>query len=170
MGSMNPGELPLSAPEPLHDTHLLDAFDSGVPLLDDWLRRRAKPNQVSGASRAFVLCRNVSVVGYYALAAGAIASNEAPGRLRRNMPDPIPMLVLGRLAVDRREQGKGLGAFLLRDALIRSQRVAQDMGVVGVLVHAVSDEAKRFYLHWGFVEAPAHPMTLIIRIGDLAKS
>jgi GNAT superfamily N-acetyltransferase len=164
---MVPSESSLSAPEPLNDGHVLDQFDSGVAILDDWLRRRAKANQVSGASRTFVLCRGPRVVGYYALAAGAIASNEAPGRLRRNMPDPIPVMVLGRLAVDRGEQGKGYGAFLLRDALARTQRAAQDMGIVGVLVHAISDEAKRFYLHWGFVESPSHPMTLVARLKDL---
>ena len=164
---MIPAEPGLSAPEPLNDDHLFDDFESGVAVLDDWLRRRARANQQSRASRTFVLCRGRRVVGYYALAAGAIASNEAPGRLRRNMPDPIPMMVLGRLAVDRREQGKGVGALLLRDALARTQRVANEMGMAGVLVHAISEEAKQFYLRWGFVEAPSHPMTLVARLTDL---
>ena len=91
-------------------------------------------NQASGASRTFVICRDSRIVGYYALAAGGIASNEAPGRLRRNMPDPIPVMVLGRLAIDRSEQGRGLGALLLRDSLARTQRTAREMGIVGVLV------------------------------------
>ena len=106
---MTPREPPLTAPEPLNDSHLIDQFECGEPSLDDWLRRRASANQASGASRTFVVCRGVQVLGYYALAAGGITSSEAPSRLRRNMPDPIPVMVLGRLAVDRREHGKGLG-------------------------------------------------------------
>jgi GNAT superfamily N-acetyltransferase len=163
---MTPDEPALSPPEALNDSHLLESFESGVPALDDWLRRRALMNQESGASRTFVVCRARRVIGYYALAAGAAASNEAPGRLRRNMPDPIPMMVLGRLAVDRCEQGRGLGALLLRDALARTHRVAQELGIVGVLVHAISEEAKSFYQRWGFVEAPSHPMTLVARLKD----
>jgi GNAT superfamily N-acetyltransferase len=161
------GDPALAPPEPLHHGHVLDAFASGVPMLDDWLLRRALVNQDNGASRTFVLCRAPRVIGYYALAAGAIASNEAPGRLRRNMPDPIPMMVLGRLAVDRHEQGRGLGALLLRDALARTHRAAREMGIVGVLVHAISEEAKSFYQRWGFLEAPSHPMTLVLRLKDL---
>jgi GNAT superfamily N-acetyltransferase len=157
----------LSAPEVLAEHHLVDAFDSGEAALDAWLRRHAMPNQVSGASRTFVVCRGTCVVGYYALAAGGIASSEAPGRLRRNMPDPIPMMVLGRLAVDRAEQGRKLGAFLLRDAVIRTHQIKNHAGVAGILVHAVSDRAKSFYLRWGFVECPSHPLTLVARIKDL---
>jgi GNAT superfamily N-acetyltransferase len=165
---MIPGEPSLVPPETLDDSHVLGSFESGVPALDDWLRRRARMNQQSGASRTFVLCReDRRVIGYYALAAGAIASSEAPGRLRRNMQDPIPMMVLGRLAVDGHEQSKGLGALLLRDALARTLRAAQEIGIVGVLAHAISEEAKTFYQRWGFVEAPSHPMTLVVRLKDL---
>jgi GNAT superfamily N-acetyltransferase len=161
------GEPSLTAPAPLDDSHLLEPFESGVPPLDDWLRRRARPNQTSGASRTFVVCRGHRVIGYYALAAGGIASNKAPGRLRRNMPDPIPIMVLGRLAVDRSEQGKGLGALLLRDALARTLQAARAMGIAGVLVHAISEEAKRSYQRWGFIESPSNPMTLVARLKDM---
>ena len=164
---MTTGEPPLSAPDPLNESHVLDQFECGEPALDDWLRRRALANQASGASRTFVTCSGARVVGYYALAAGGITSNEAPGRVRRNMPDPIPVMVLGRLAVDRREQGKGLGALLLRDAVARTRRLAGEMGMAGILVHAISVEAKRFYQHWGFVESPLNPMTLVARLKDL---
>lgn len=164
---MTADERSLSAPSPLDDGHVVDTFDSGVPILDDWLRRRAKANQASGASRTFVVCRGPDVVGYYALAAGAIASSDAPGRLRRNMPDPIPVMVIGRLAVARAEQGKGLGASLLRDALARTQRASRDIGIAAVLVHAISEDAKRFYERWGFVEGPSNPMTLMVRLKDL---
>lgn len=160
------GLTPLCAPAPLDARHLTDAFDCGERLLDDWLRRRALANQASGASRVFVVSRGERVVGYYALAAGAIASNEAPGRLRRNMPDPIPVFVLGRLAVDRAEQGNRLGSLLLRDAVLRTRAAAEFGGVAGLLVHALSDEAKRFYLRHGFVDSPASPLTLVARLKD----
>jgi GNAT superfamily N-acetyltransferase len=162
------GELtPLSAPAALEARHLTEGFDCGERLLDDWLRRRALANQASGASRVFVACRGERVVGYYALAAGAIASNEAPGRLRRNMPDPIPVFVLGRLAVDRAEQGKMLGALLLRDAVLRTRAAAEFGGVAGLLVHALSEDARRFYLRHGFIESPSSPLTLVARLRDL---
>ncbi len=157
----------LSAPEALAEQHIVDAFDSGEKVLDEWLRRRAKPNQISGASRTFVVCRGANVIAYYALAAGAIASNEAPGRPRRNMPDPIPVIVLGRLAVHRAEHGKRLGSLLLRDAVLRTRQAAQAAGIAGILVHAISEEAKRFYLHWGFMECPSNPLTLVVRMSDL---
>jgi len=163
---MTGSESGISAPEPLADTHIVEGFECGEAALDEWLRRRAKPNQVSGASRTFVVCRGARVVGYYALAAGAIASNEAPGRLRRNMPDPIPVIVLGRLAVDRSEQGRRLGSLLLRDAVLRTRQAAQAAGVVGILAHAISEAAKQFYLRWGFVESPSNPLTLVARIKD----
>lgn len=164
---MTDGSTEISAPEPLDDRHIVDQFDCGEPSLNEWLHRRARPNQASGASRTFVICRGKRVVGYYALAAGAIASNEAPGRLRRNMPDPIPVIVLGRLAVDRAEQGRRLGSLLLRDAVLRTQRAAESAGIAGILVHAISESAKGFYLRWGFIESPSHPMTLVARIKDL---
>lgn len=164
------GELiPLSAPAPLGEEHDVAQFDCGVAVLNDWLRRRALANQLSGASRTFVVCRNERVVGYYALAAGAIASNEAPGRLRRNMPDPIPVFVLGRLAVDLSEQGRMLGSLLLRDAAIRTRAAAEFGGVAGLLVHALSEDAKRFYMQRGFSESPSNTMTLVARLKDLKE-
>lgn len=154
-------------PVALTEAHLVSAFDSGEHTLDRWIARHAMANQVSGASRSFVLCREDRVIAYYALAAGAIASNEAPGRLRRNMPDPIPVFILGRLAVARAEQGRQLGALMLRDAVLRTFEAAKLGGIAGIVVHAISDRAKEFYLHHGFVEAPSHPLTLIARLKDL---
>src|SRR5690349_12020674 len=109
----------LTAPEPLGTHHQTAGFDSGVPALDDWLRRRALANQVSGASRTFVLCDAGTVVAYYALASSAIASGSATGRLRRNMPDPVPVVVLARLAIATSHQKLGLGRALVRDAAKR---------------------------------------------------
>lgn len=159
-----------SAPEPLADHHILDRFHSGVASLDDWLRRRARGNQADGASRTYVTCDNEAVIGYYALASGSISTNDAVGRFRRNMPDPIPVVVLGRLAVDLRYQGRKLGRALVRDAAQRVLVAAGEIGVRGLIVHAISDEARTFYLSLGFLQSPTHDMTLMIPIGDLRDS
>lgn len=153
----------LHAPALLNPTHHLDGFESGVASLDDWLKRRARSNQANGASRTYVLAdAEQNVLGYYALASGALALGEAPGNIRRNMPDPIPMAVLGRLAIDRRHQGRGLGVALLQDAVMRVGQAAAIMGIRGVLVHAISDEAKRFYERYGFTSGVNQPMILIL--------
>src|ERR1700712_5480269 len=114
----------LSAPASLADHHQLGAFNSGVPTLDEWLRRRARANQVSGASRSFVVCADDIVVGYYALASGAVIVAAPPSRFRRNMPEPIPVAVLGRLAVDQTWHGQGIGRALFRDSALRVMQAA----------------------------------------------
>lgn len=154
----------IGAPEHLAAHHDLDAFDSGEPLLDDWLRRRALGNEESGASRTYVVCARRRVVGYYALATGAVVRAEAAGGIRRNMPDPVPMMVLGRLAVDREYQRVGLGTALLRDAVLRTLQAAKIGGIRAVLTHAISDDAKRFYERNGFVASPINPLTLMISV------
>ncbi len=156
----------LSAPVLLTDEHNLDSFESGVPSLDDWLKRRARPNQVSGASRTYVVAtEDRRVVGYYALASGGLALAKAPGGLQRNMPDPIPMAVQGRLAVDQDQQGKGLGVAMLQDAVLRVHQAATILGIRGIVVHAISEEARAFYLHHGFVAGVGEPMTLVLSLG-----
>jgi GNAT superfamily N-acetyltransferase len=161
--------LPLTRPEPLAEIHDLDGFDSGVSSLDDWLKRRARPNQVSGASRTFVLTEEKRVVGYYALASGGIAVAASAGRFRRNMPDPVPVAVLGRLAIDLAHQGKGLGRALFRDCAMRVAHAADSIGIRGIIVHAISDEARAFYVALGFDPAPGDPMTLMVTLGDIRK-
>jgi len=156
----------LNAPEPLAERHDVSVFNSGEPTLDDWLRRRARANQASGASRTYIVAHGQVVVGYYSLASGAIALTDAPPRARRNMPDPIPMIVLGRLAVDGAWQGKRLGRLLLRDAVLRTQQAAAIIGVRGLMVHALSPAAKRFYETSGFRESPNRPMTLVVTLQD----
>ena len=156
----------LGPPQPLAAEHDFSTFDCGEPALDDWLRRHAMPNQISRVSRSYVLVGEGRVIGYYTLAAGAIAVTEAPGRVRRNMPDPIPMAVLGRLAIDRGWQGRGLGHLLLRDAVLRTLQAAETIGIRGLLVHALSPAAKRFYESRGFRESPANPMTLMVTLAD----
>jgi GNAT superfamily N-acetyltransferase len=160
----------LSRPAPIHDGHDLTAFDCGISSLNDWLKKRALKNNYSGASRSYVVCEGSAVIGYYCLAAGSIGHEEAPSRLRRNMPEPIPVLVLGRLAIDRRYQNRGLGRALLRDAVLRVLQVAEIAGVAALLVHALSGEGRRFYLSSGFVESPVRPMTLCLMLGTTHKA
>lgn len=157
--------LQLSAPQPLAVTHLLDGFDCGEAVLDEWLKRRALANQVSGASRTFVVAdRDGRVYGYYAMAAGAVSHQLATSPVRRNMPDPVPVMVLARLAVDRQAQGIRLGASLLQDAVDRAVMVSRNAGVRALLVHALHDRAREFYEHYGFQSSPLHPMTLMLRL------
>lgn len=162
--------LVLGAPQPLTATHILDGFACGEPSLDDWLKRRAMTNQLSGASRTFVVTgQDGQVHGYYAMAAGAVSHQIATNRVRRNMPDPVPVIVLARLAIDRRAQGLELGAALLQDAVNRAVAVSQNAGVRALLVHALHDRAKRFYEHFGFQESPHHPLTLMLRLNAVKR-
>ena len=160
----------VGAPEHLTAQHNVSAFDSGVPELDSWLRRRALQNEASGASRTYVVSAEGRVVGYYALATGAAAQQQATGKVRRNMPEPIPVMVLGRLAVDRAYQGRGLGSALLRDALLRTLNAASIVGIRAVLPHAISDDARRFYERAGFAASPVDPMTMMITLADVDKA
>lgn len=160
----------LNPPELLGDAHILDAFSCGKPALDDWLRRRARSNQEQGGSRTYVVAdeRRI-VVGYYCLSSGAVATTEAPGALRRNMPDPIPMALLGRLAVDRHRQGQGIGRGLLRDAVLRTAQAAAILGIRGIVVHAVDEEARAFYVSKGFIPSPTQPLTLFLSIKGMSR-
>ena len=158
--------LDLTPPQPLIATHHIDDFSCGELSLDEWLKRRALTNQVSGASRTFVVAdQNARVYGYYALAAGAVSHPMATGSVRRNMPDPIPVMVLARLAVDHRVQGIKLGGALLQDAVNRALNVAQNMGIRALLVHALHERAKSFYEHYGFQPSPIDSMVLMLRLG-----
>ena len=158
----------ITAPEPITASHLTDSFACGIPVLDEWLKRRALKNEVSGASRTFVVCQDRQVIGYYALATGSIEHRDAPGKIRRNMPNPIPVMVLGRLAIDQLWQHAGLGRGLLKDAVLRTLSVSQQAGVRALLAHALSEDAKNFYTHNGFLESPLDPMTLMIALQDAA--
>lgn len=152
-------------PAPITFNHEISSFNSGEESLDEWLKKRALKNQSSGASRTFVLSDDTGkVAGYYCLSAGAIGHEIAPKKLRRNMPDLLPVLLLGRLAIDKSYHNMGFGSALLRDALIRSTSVASNAGIFALLVHTLSDEAKQFYLSRGFVESPLQSMTLIMTL------
>jgi GNAT superfamily N-acetyltransferase len=164
----DPGKI--GPPEKLSSVHDVSGFDSGEPALDDWLRRRAVQNEASGASRTYVVCVGRKVVGYYTLAAGAVAHAEAPGRLRRNMPDAVPVMVLGRLAVDRTIHGQGVGTGLLRDAVLRTVQAAEIVGIRAILVHAISEAARRFYEKYGFVASPLDPLTVMITVEEAVRT
>ncbi len=156
----------ITAPEPIDSRHCLDGFDCGVPVLNEWLKRQALPNEASGASRTFVVCADRRVIGFYALATGSIRRSEAPGRIKRKMPEPIPVMVLGRLAVDLRRQRKGVGLGLLKDAILRTLTVSKQAGIRAIVVHTLSEKAKYFYLRHGFLESPLNQMTVMLSIAD----
>ena len=157
----------ISPPEPLAAHHEVAQFVSGADGLDRWLQQRALKNQATGASRTYVACEGHRVLAYYALASTGITTNSAPGRVRRNMPDPIPMVVLGRLAVDQSQQGSGLGRALVRDAAQRVIQAADAIGIRGMLVHALTEDAKAFYERVGFEPSLLDPMTLMVTLDDL---
>lgn len=159
----------LAAPAPLAAHHDTTAFACGVDSLDHWLRQRALKNQATGASRCFVVCEGGRVVAYYALASSAVAVEAATGRLRRNMPDPIPVVVLGRLAIDQSRHGTGLGRALVRDACLRVMAAADVIGIRGMLVHALSESARAFYEHVGFEPSPFDPMMLMATLADIRE-
>jgi GNAT superfamily N-acetyltransferase len=148
----------------------ITAFDCGEPSLDEYLRKRALTNHLEGASRCIVTTHGGHVVGYYALASAAIYHRELRGRVRRNMPDPMPGVLLSRLAVDRKHQGSGIGRQLLRDAILRTIEAANLIGVRVLLVHALNDEAREFYARQGFEPSPSDPLHLMLLIKDAQAS
>jgi GNAT superfamily N-acetyltransferase len=156
----------LRAPAPLASEHELEAFSSGVVPLDEWLKRRARRNEAEGASRTFVARAGKRVVGYYSLAAASVLREAATSKVRRNMPEPVPAVLIGRLAVDRAWRGQGLGADLLRDAVLRILAAGETIGARAILVHAISEEAKTFYENHGFRASPVEPMTLMITVEE----
>lgn len=168
MGDVTPDperpQASLSAPVPLTADHDLSDFDCGEPALDDWLKHRALKNE-SRFSRTYVVCHGDRVIAYVCICAGAVERAAAPGRVRRNAPDTIPVSVIGRLAVSRDSAGRGLGADILSDALRRIAIASRSIGIGAVLVHAKDDRAKRFYLACAeFIEYPAHSRTLFLPI------
>jgi predicted N-acetyltransferase YhbS len=158
--------VPVGAPEAIRPDRDVGAFECTHADLVDFLRRRALANQLSGASRTWVACVDGRVVGYHSLAAGSVARIQVPGHVRRNMPEPIPAVVLGRLAVDARHEGQGIGGGLLKDAVLRSVNVAREVGARVLLCHAIDEPARTFYLHHGFRVSPIEELTVML---DLTK-
>lgn len=160
----------MAGAEPLTEAHDTAGFDCGTPELTVWLRRYALLNHRAGAARVFVVHRDGRVVGYYALSAGSVERERAPGRVKKGLArHPIPVILLARLAVDRRQHGKGLGKVLLKDALIRAARAAAEIGARAVLVHAKDEEAREFYAHFDFEPSPTDPLHLFLLMKDLQR-
>lgn len=157
----------MQAPRPIAVTDALDDFDCGEGTLNLWLKQRALQNEVSGASRTFVVEDEGRIIAYYTLTAGSVAHAVAPGKIRRNMPDPLPVAILGRLAVDKAFQSAGIGRDLLRDAVIRVVRAAETLGIRALLIHALSERARGFYERYGFQRSPFDEMTLMVTLPDL---
>ena len=157
----------LRPPEPLRADHDLSEFECGRPALDNWLRMKAARNEGSGASRTYVVCEGARVLAYYSLATGSVQHSQAPGRVRRNMPDPIPVMVLGRLAVDKSMQAQGIGRGMLKDAIGRTLTAAQIAGIRAVLVHALDETAASFYRNNGFLDSPIDSLTLMLPLAQV---
>ena len=159
----------ISSPVLLTEAQDFSGFNCGIDTLNSWLSKRALKNNTQNASRCFVVCDSKKVVGYYAFSAGSVIQADAPSNIKRNMPDPIPVFILGRLAVDVNYQGKGLGGHLLKDAMIRALKVSEHIAAKALLVHALSEDAKKFYEGFGFTESPINPMTLFLSIATIKK-
>jgi GNAT superfamily N-acetyltransferase len=160
----------LAAPVRLNDGHILADFDCGYPVMNEWLRKRALRNGDDGACRTFVICSDNTAVGYFGLAVGSVLHSVATGKVRRNMPDPIPVMILGRLAVDRRWRGHGIGSGMLRDAILKTIEVSGYAGIRALLTHAIDDEAKRFYEKWDFQPSHLEPLTMMITLQDARRA
>lgn len=169
--SHSPSDYPLSDVDKLGESHRLECFDCGIVSLNEWLRRFALINQRSDSAQTYVVHRGFSVVGYYALTPGSVRKDEAPSRVGKGMPNhPIGVILLARIAVDNREQGKGLGKALLKDALIRIEAAADIVSARAVIVHAINESARRFYEHFGFEPSPLNDLQLFLLMKDLRKN
>lgn len=158
-----------SAVQKLDASHDVDGFDCGKEPLDRFLQRHALVNQKAGSAQTYVVCRGEQrVAGYYSLAVGAVEHADAPGRVGKGLArHPIPVMLLARLAIDRAEQGKGLGKALLKDALLRTAQAAEIAGIRALLVHAKDDEARAWYEQFDFEPSPTDPYHLFLLMKDL---
>lgn len=161
----------LSKPVPLRDGHSVQSFSCGRPQMDDWLKGHAKKAIETNTARTFVVCRGTKrVVGYYSLVAGAVERDSTPRVLRRNSPDPIPVIVLARLAVDESEKGKGIGSALLAEAMKRTVQASSLIGARALIIHALDDKAAQFYENRGFRRMQAGSETMYLPIQDIAEN
>lgn len=162
----------ITAPEPLSSNHNFANFTCDKPVLDNWLKKKAFKNQTDGGSRTFAVTDTDTdqVVGYYCISTGSVSHELAPGNVRRNMPDPIPVILLGRLAVDNGYANLGIGRGLMKDCYKRAAAVAEQVGVRALLAHALDEESRQYYLHLGFTESPIQERTLMLRIKDIVSS
>lgn len=161
----------LSAPALLAKVHQLAGFDCGKAPLNEYLVKYALQNQASGGARTYVLARAHRVIGYYSLAPASVAPEDAPARVMKGQGRyPVPVILMARFAMDRAEQGKGLGRALMSDALRRAMTGAEVIGGRAFLVHAKDEEARRFYLRFGMEESPTNPLHLFLLFKDIRQS
>jgi GNAT superfamily N-acetyltransferase len=163
---------PLSRVEVISESHDVSRFDCGAhKSLNDWLKRFALTNQKNDSARTYVVHRNGSVAGYYSISAGSVSLEETPARIAKGLArHPVPVILLARLAVDKDEKGAGLGKALLKDALSRIAHAADIVGARGVLVHAIDEQARKFYEHFNFEPSPTHELHLMLLMKDLRKA
>jgi GNAT superfamily N-acetyltransferase len=152
----------LTPPVPIDESHDTTSFNCGEETLGRWLRERALKAEGTHSARTYVVCDGSTVVGYYCLSTGAVVRASAAKSLQRNMPAPLPVMVLGRLAIDQQYQGHGIGQALLRDAILRTLAVSGQVGVVALLAHALNEQAKQFYLRYEFIQSPLEPLTMML--------
>ena len=169
---MPPEKPPLSKVEPISDLHDVSRFDcDGHESLNDWLKRFALTNERNESARTYVVHRSGLVVGYYSISSGSVSVEEAPARISKGLArHPIPVILLARLAVDKEERGTGLGKALLKDALRRIAQAADVVGARAVLVHAIDEQARKFYEHFDFGPSPVHDLQLMLLMKDLRKA
>lgn len=161
----------LRAPEPLAPPHQLDGFDCGKPALNDWLLRHARQAQTSGSARTFVVAEDDQrVAGYFSLTVGQVDTLEAPERMRQGTGQyPLPVVILARMAVSARDQGRGIGSGMLQDAVTRTLLIAEQAGIRAMLTHPIDEEAARFYTRFGFVASPLREQQLLLLLKDAKK-
>jgi GNAT superfamily N-acetyltransferase len=159
-------------PAPLSERHHLEGFDSGKSVLDTFLKEMALHNQAQGYTRTFVIAdADFRVVGYHSLCAGMISRENAPRQIKGHQaPGEIPVALLARLAVDRRQHGQGLGGELLKNALLAVVATSEVVAFRAVMVHALDDEAASFYLRYGFRQAKGLDRTLLLPVKDIVAS
>lgn len=158
---------PLRPPESLDNGHDCATFDCGAPTIDAWLRTQAHRNEAGGASRTYVVAVDGTVVAFYSLSAFSLQRSTMTGRVSRNMPDPIPAILIGRLAVDRSCSRQGIGTGLLRDALLRCRDISEDLGARVVAVEAIGEDAATFYEARGFDRSRSDPLLLTVLMKDI---
>jgi predicted N-acetyltransferase YhbS len=159
----------VSPPVPIDASHDLSSFSCGVGALDDWLKATALRAEGNSA-RTYVVCAGNAVVGYYCLATASVARAAAPGKIRRNAPDPVPAMIVGRLAVTQEHKGQGIGSGMLRDAFQRTLQAAEIVGCRAILVHALDQAVADFYAAHGFVEHPSGGRTLFLPLETLRRA
>ena len=164
------GTVKYSPPQRIKSEHIVENFDCGESSLNDWLKKRAIKNDITDASRTYVVCCDKIVVAYYSLHLGCIQHKEALGKIKLNMPEPIPALVLGRLAVDVKHQGKGLARVLIKDMFLRAIQVSDLAGTKAVLVKALNEDVTAFYQSFGFVQSKTNPLLLMKAISEVRVS